>query len=69
MILLKEWSIVVSPEGTTHLRGFVFNHPKFADGSDIITSEVQSYIPEESLLKTTNNEYKLDEYTVCEVKL
>jgi hypothetical protein len=66
VILLKEWSVVCSPEGENRLRGFVFGHPKFEDGADVITSEVQSYDPQQGIVKTVYNEYKLDEYTIGE---
>lgn len=68
-MLLKHWNVVVSPEDTLHLKGFVFGSKKFKDGDDIITSEIQFFDSITGTCTTKNNKYKLYGFDYTNINL
>lgn len=65
-VLMKDWHIIKLFNEGARLQGFVFGHPKFQDGTEVITSEVQSYDPKNGIVKTVFTEYKLEDFVLGE---
>jgi hypothetical protein len=65
-VLMKDWNVINLADSGPRLHGFVFGHPKFMNGTEVITSEIQSYDPKEGVVKTVFTEYKLDDHTLGE---
>jgi hypothetical protein len=67
-VLLRDWSVVVSPKNTFHLQGIVYHHPKIEDGEEIISSEIQNYDADKGTCQTKNTLYTLEGFDLNAVE-
>ena len=68
MIRLENWSVTYKPDPWAPpellpklLRGNVYNHPDFADGSEITTSAIVEVTAIRTVITNSGHEYKLGE--------
>ncbi len=65
-VLMEDWNLIRLPGGARRLHGKVFGHPNFINGTEVITSEIQSYDPKNREVQTVYTKYKLGDYTIGE---
>lgn len=68
-VLIKDWRVVASPEKTLHLRGIVFGHKKFKDGSDVVTSEIKGFNVERQEILTRNTIYLAEGFDMGQLEI
>ncbi len=65
-VLIEDWNVIKLPDEGNRLHGKVYGHPKFTNGTEVITSEIQFYDPKNGFVRTVYTEYKLGDYTIGE---
>lgn len=68
-VLIKDWRVVALPEKTLHLRGIVFGHKKFKDGSDVVTSEIKGFNVERQEILTRNTIYLAEGFDMGQLEI
>lgn len=68
-VLIRDWRVVASSESTLHLRGVIFGHLKFKDGSDVVTSEIKGFNPERQEIRTRNTTYLAEGFDMSQLEI
>lgn len=58
-VFLDQWRIIHLHEGTQHVVGIAYGHPRLREGARIVSSAVIFITPDHSIAETQNTRYRL----------